>query len=114
MPTPTGKVRRFGRIIRVRPEREEEYIRYHAAVWPGVLKTIKDCSIRNYSIFLRDHLLFAYFEYTGDDYQADMAKMAADPKTQEWWNITDAMQEPVETRKPGEWWAEMDEVFHID
>ena len=81
----SGKVRRFGRVIRVRPEREEEYIRHHAAVWPGVLKTIQRCNIRNYSIFLKDHTLFAYFEYTGDDFEADMAKMAADPKTQEWW-----------------------------
>ena len=43
-----------------------------------------------------------------------MAKMAADPKTQEWWDIMMPMQEPRSTRKEGEWWAEMEEVFHLD
>ena len=109
-----GKVRRYGRIIGLKPEAYEEYVRYHAAVWPGVLKTIADCSIRNYTIFFRDNILFAYFEYTGDDFAADMARMAADPVTQEWWKIMDPMQHPVETARPGERWSEMDEVFHTD
>jgi L-rhamnose mutarotase len=34
--------------------------------------------------------------------------------TQKWWEIMDPMQEPVETREEGEWWAEMEEVFHTD
>ena len=49
-----------------------------------------------------------------DDFEADMAKMAADPKTLEWWDIMMPMQEPLETRAEGEWWADMDEVFHTD
>ncbi len=43
-----------------------------------------------------------------------MAKMAADPKTQEWWSVCIPMQEGLPTRKAGEWWATMDEVFHTD
>jgi len=105
---------RHGQLIRVRPERLEEYKRYHAAVWPEVLATIRDCNIRNYSIFYKDGLLFAYFEYVGQDFAADMRKMAADPKTQEWWSVMQPMQEPLETRAPGEWWAEMEEVFHTE
>ena len=62
----------------------------------------------------KDDTLFAYFEYVGQDFDADMAKMAADPKTQEWWAIMGPMQEPVSTRKEGEWWANMQEVFHTD
>lgn len=62
----------------------------------------------------KDGYLFSYFEYTGGDFGADMAKMAAHPKTQEWWAIMKPMQEPLETRKDGEWWAEMEEVFHLD
>ncbi|MEW5974385.1 MAG: L-rhamnose mutarotase [Acidobacteriota bacterium] len=107
-------MRRFGQIIRVRPEFEEEYIRYHRQVWPEVLQTIRDCNIRNYTIFLKDHLLYAYFEYDGSDFEADMKKMAADPKTQEWWRITQPMQDPIPTRGSGEWWAQMEEVFHTD
>jgi L-rhamnose mutarotase len=63
---------------------------------------------------LKDDFLFAYFEYHGTDYAADMANMAADAKTQEWWAIMMPMQKPLETRASGEWWANMDEVFHCD
>jgi L-rhamnose mutarotase len=105
---------RYGSVIRVRPEAEERYKTYHRAVWPDVLKTISACNIRNYSIFLKDGFLFGYFEYHGTDYQADMKKMAADPRTQEWWSIMMPMQDPLPTRQPEEWWASMEEVFHHD
>jgi L-rhamnose mutarotase len=107
-------MKRYGMLIRVKPERMEEYKLIHARVWPEVLSMIMKCNIRNYSIFEKDGLLFAYYEYVGSDYQADMAKMAADPKTQEWWKITDPMQVPLESRQEGEWWARMEEVFHTD
>ena len=105
---------RHGQVIRVKPGKLEEYKAYHASVWPGVLDMIRQCNIRNYSIYFKDGYLFAYFEYVGDDFDADMAKMAADPKTQEWWDIMEPMQEPLKTRAEGEWWAEMEEVFHTD
>ncbi len=109
-------MQRMGQVIRVRPERADDYIRYHAAVWPKVLEKITECNIRNYSIFIKqpEHLLFAYFEYHGTDYEADMEKMAADPITQEWWAQNKPCHDPLETRKAGEWWASMDEIFHAD
>ncbi len=107
-------MQRLGSVIRVKPEKLEEYTRYHAAVWPEILAMISACNIRNYSIYHKDGYLFSYFEYVGDDFAADMAKMAADPKTQEWWDVMKPMQEPLDTRAEGEWWAEMEEVFHLD
>jgi len=107
-------MKRYGTVIKVRPEKLEEYKRLHAAVWPGVLDMIKQCNLRNYSIYYKDGFLFSYCEYTGEDYQADMAKMAADPTTQKWWDLTAPCQEPLETRGEDEWWAEMEEVFHLD
>ena len=107
-------MKRFGQIIGVDPEQFEKYREYHAAVWPEVLEMITACNIRNYSIFHKDNLLFAYMEYTGDDFDADMAKMAADPKTQEWWKVVMPMQKPLSSRDDGEWWANMKEVFHLD
>ena len=107
-------MKRYGQIIGVDPQQFESYKEYHAAVWPDVLKMITECNIRNYSIFHKDGLLFAYFEYHGEDFAADMAKMAADPTTQKWWEIMEPMQRPVENRKEGEWWANMEEVFHLD
>jgi L-rhamnose mutarotase len=107
-------MRRYGQIIGVKPEDIERYKEYHAEVWPEVLDMIRKCNIRNYTIFLKDFTLFAYFEYIGTDYAADMHKMAEDPKTQEWWSIMEPMQVPVPARKKGEWWADMEEVFHTD
>ena len=112
-------MKRYGSIIGVKPEKLDEYKRLHAAAWPGVLRMIHDCHIRNYSIYFRRmpdgaHYLFSYFEYHGNDFSSDMKKMAADPKTQAWWKITDPCQEPLDSRKEGEWWASMEEVFHVD
>ena len=107
-------MQRYGQLIRVKPERFAEYKAYHARVWPEVLETIRRCHIHNYSIFHWQGLLFACFEYHGTDYAADMAKMAADPKTQEWWTIMNPMQEPIPGRAEGDWWAKMEEVFYTD
>jgi L-rhamnose mutarotase len=105
---------RYGSVIKVKAGKLEEYKRLHAAVWAGVAKMITECNIRNYSIYHKDSFLFSYFEYVGDDYVADMAKMAADPDTRKWWEICMPCQEPLETRAEGEWWAVMEEVFHQD
>ena len=91
-------MRRFGQLIGVRADAIEEYERLHAAPWPGVLDRIRRSNIRNYSIFREGTQLFAYFEYVGEDFEADMAAMAADPETQRWWALTDAMQEPLADR----------------
>ena len=109
-------MKRYGMVLGLRPEKRDEYIRLHAAVWPEVLQTITACNIRNYSIFFKEgeDLLFAYYEYHGTDYAADMARMAADPVTQKWWEVCMPCQHPLATRKDGEWWAEMPEVFHTD
>ncbi len=105
---------RYGNVIALKPEKEAEYRDLHAAVWPTVLTRISECNIKNYSIFLNYGLLFAYFEYHGEDFAADSAKMAADPHTQAWWKLTDPCQRPVENANDGEWWVRMEEVFHTD
>ena len=112
-------MKRYGMVIGLKPEMIAEYRKLHAAVWPDVLKMIADCNIRNYSIYLRrlpdgKHYLFSYFEYTGADFAADMAKMAADPTTQKWWDVCMPYQEPLPDRAESEWWADMEEVFHCD
>jgi len=107
-------MKRYGTVIKVRPEKFRQYKRLHAAVWPDVLKKIAECNIRNYSIYHKDGYLFSYFEYVGDDFDADMARMAADETTRKWWAVCKPCQRPLQTRAPGEWWAGMEEVFHCD
>jgi len=107
-------MKRVAAVIRLRPEQEQTYRELHAAAWPGVLATLRAAHITNYSIFLRDGTLFSYLEYTGDDYAADTARIAADPETQRWWKLTDPCQQPLDTADAGEWWAPAEEVFHAD
>lgn len=109
-------MKRYGALIGLRAEAVAEYKRLHAAVWPDVLRQIEQSHIRNYSIFLREpeNVLFAYYEYHGTDHDADMARMAADRRTQEWWAVCGPLQKPLDTRMTGEWWAGMEEVFHAE
>lgn len=107
-------MKRVGQVVKLRPELEEKYKALHANPWPEINAKIKDCNIQNYSIYLRDGFLFSYFEYVGTDYTADMAKMAADPRTQDWWAECNPCQQPIETAADGEIWADMEEVYHLD
>ena len=110
---------RYGSVIGLKEEKIEEYKKLHSAVWPGVLEMIKKCNIQNYSIYCRKlpdgkYYLFSYLEYIGHDFAADMAKMARDPETQKWWAVCNPCQEPLPDRAKGEWWAQMEEVFHLE
>ena len=107
-------MKRYGQVLKLRPEHRDEYVRQHAQVWPGVLEQIHRSNIRNYSIYLRDGILFAYFEYVGSDFAADMRAMAADAETRRWWALMEPMQEKWPSAMEQEWWADMPEVFHVD
>lgn len=107
-------MQRYAQIIKLKPNKIDEYKKLHAAIWSEVKKMITECNIRNYSIYLKDEFLFSYYEYIGSDYDMDMKKMAADPITQKWWELCDPCQEPLETRNEGEWWTKMEEIFHQD
>jgi len=107
-------VRRIASVVRLRPEKADEYRRLHAAVWPEVLAALKRAHIENYSIYEHDGLLFSYLEYTGSDLEADMATVAADEATQRWWQLTDPCQEAVTPRPGRDLWSPVEEVFHLD
>ena len=107
-------MKRFASVIGLRPEGAAEYERLHANAWPGVLDRISASNIRNYSIYRYGDLLFSYFEYHGDDFDGDMAAMAADPLTQEWWDACKPLQQPLDDRAEGEWWKDIPEIFHHD
>ena len=109
-------MRRIGQTIHLKPEMTQEYKRLHVKICPEIDHAIRESGITNYSIYLKDGVMFAYFQYTGpdDEFEARMDKLAKAPRMQEWWGITKAMQIPLSARKPGEWWADMEEVFHQD
>lgn len=121
-PTVTyGTTKRYAMSINVRPEKLAYYKQLHADPWPSVLQALVRANIHNYSIHLieirpGEHTLFGYFEYTGDNFDADMAELADNPEVQRWWAETGPCQSaiPITQSKQGEnpEWAMMEEVFY--
>lgn len=110
-------VKRYGMITGVKPEKLAYYKALHAQPWPPVMAKIKECHIQNYSIYLQKieerYFLFSYFEYTGNNFDADMKMMAADTATQRWWRETAPCQLPLpEALASHQVWTSMEEVFH--
>ena len=106
------EIKRIGMVIGIKPDMVEEYKRLHSDSNPGVRDLLNKYHIHDLSIFLQeiDGKLyeFGYYEYTGDDFEGDMAKLAAEPRNIEWLKICDPMQIPL----PGlEGWAEMERVY---
>ena len=97
-------MQRKGMIIGLNADKVEDYKRLHAAVWPEVLAKISDCNITQLLDLPEGagepdvHLLRVS---RARDYAADMAKMAADPKTQEWWAVCMPCQEPLDNPERG-------------
>jgi L-rhamnose mutarotase len=109
---------RHGSIIGIPEQSILAYTQMHAAVWPGVLAALEKANIRNYSICLGqikpgEYLLFSYFEYVGDDFDADMTRMG-DKVTKVWWTYTDPLQKRLPGTPEGQQWKTMEEVFHTD
>lgn len=109
-------MQRMGMVIGLRPDKIATYKALHAAPWPEMDAALSAANIRNYSIYLREpeNLLFGYWEYTGTDFAADMAALAALPITRRWIALTDACQLPLASATPGEWWSFLPEVYHLD
>jgi L-rhamnose mutarotase len=107
-------IERHALIVGIEPSRREEYLGLHAEVWPQVEATLSACNVTNYTIFVRGDVLVAYYEYTGTDHDADMARIGEDPVTREWWTHTDPCQVPLFADQPaGERWAPLAEVWHL-
>jgi L-rhamnose mutarotase len=114
----TKPPKRYCWVTGLNPEKAQYYEELHANPWPGVSRMIRQCNIRNYSIHKRQIgeklYLFSYLEYIGDDFEADMKKMAADPETQRWWKETDPCQLPLpDAAAEGGMWSDTQEVFYL-
>jgi L-rhamnose mutarotase len=112
------KPQRHTLAVELKPEKEGYYRELHASVWPSILERLAASHIHNYSISIAPlggrRYLIAYFEYWGDNFEADSAAIAADPETCRWWLETDPCQTPLEGREPGKHWLQLEEVFYFD
>jgi len=109
------KPKRVGMVVGVKPEMLERYKELHADSNPGVRDLLEKYHLRNFSIFLHEIegklYEFGYYEYTGDDFEGDMARLAAEPRNQAWLEECHPCQTPL----PGESsWAEMEMIYHND
>jgi len=105
---------RVGMVIGIKPDRISAYEALHAASNPGVRDLLAKYHMHNFSIYIHQlsdgkFYLFGYYEYTGTNYKEDMAKLAAEPRNQQWLSVTDPMQIPLSGEKS---WAMMNEIYH--
>jgi len=110
----SSHVKRVGMVIGIKPDKISAYETLHAASNAGVRDLLTKYHMHNFSIFIHQlddgkYYLFGYYEYTGTDYDADMAKLSAEPRNQKWLSVTDPMQAPLRGEKS---WAKMQEVYH--
>jgi L-rhamnose mutarotase len=115
-PQPAPK--RIAWVTGLKPEKAAYYRDLHAHPWPAVNRKLKECHIQNFSIHEKEiegkQYLFAYLEYAGQDFDADMAKIAADPETQRWWKETDPCQSPLpDAGAKGKIWSDTEEVYFL-
>jgi L-rhamnose mutarotase len=100
-------------VIRLKPECVAEYRRLHADSNPGVRDLLARYHLQNFSIFLQrigsEWFEFGYYEYTGDNFERDMAALAAEPRNQAWLEICNPMQLPLNGARG---WMEMECVYY--
>lgn len=107
-------VQRIGIVIGIKPDRISAYEALHSASNTGVRDLLNKYHIHNFSIFIHQladnrYYLFGYYEYTGRDYKADMERLAAEPRNQQWLSMTDPMQAPLLGERS---WSVMREVYN--
>jgi L-rhamnose mutarotase len=108
--------KRVGMVIGIKPEAIEEYKRLHADDNPGVRDLLKEANFANFSIFIHqfddgNYYLFGYYEYTGENFDQDMADLAKKERNIEWLKVCDPMQIPFEGQSS---WSEMEQVYYLD
>ena len=107
-------IQRYGMAVRLKDEKRQYYIDNHANVWPEVLEELKKINVQNYSIFLKEDFMFGYLEYTGNDFDGDMAKMQQIPIVEKWTKLMIDCFNPFPNNENNNSWVMMDEIFHLD
>ena len=113
------RIQRHAWVTGLKPAKADAYRKLHANPWPEVNARLTECHIHNFSIYEREIngklYLFAYLEYTGSNFDADMKKLGADPATQRWWKETDPCQSPLpDALAKGKIWADTKPLYHLD
>jgi L-rhamnose mutarotase len=100
---------RAGFVLRVRPDRIDEYVEAHSSVWPEMRNALRVAGIRNYTIFRAGTQVFGYFE--ADDLDAAERYLAAQEVCTRWQN---EMAELLEERVPDGGPPALEQIFRLD
>ena len=92
----------------------EAYVAHHRAVWPEVLKSLRDAGIADLEVHLLGRRLVMIVETDGDVREAFARHMASHPRVAEWEALMKSLQEPAPGAPAGAWWAEMQPVFKLN
>ena len=102
---------RYCLLGHVDPARIDEYREVHRAVWPELLRVLRDAGWRNYSLFLRDDgLLIGYVE--ADDLDAAQERVARTEVNARWQAEMSALFRSEGA--PDEAWERIPEVFNLE
>jgi L-rhamnose mutarotase len=96
-------------VLQVRPEKIDEYVEAHLAVWPDMLQALREAGIQNYSIFRDGNRVFGYFE--SDDLDRAASYLAEQEVCTRWQN---AMADLLEERVPDAGPPALEEIFRLD
>jgi len=107
-------MKRVGFLLKVKPEKIQEYKARHQVVWPEMLTALRRAGWRNYSLYLReDGLLFGYFE-TPESFQAALDGMAKEEVNARWQEYMAPFFENLTGAHADQSMVELEEVFHLD
>jgi L-rhamnose mutarotase len=107
------EMKRIGMVIKIDSSRIKEYMALHADSNPGIRDLLEKYNLKNFSIFMTrledgNYYEFGYYEYTGSNYEADMAALDAEPRNKEWLKLCDPMQIPLKGETS---WKKMVQIF---
>ncbi len=107
-------MKRIAFLLKVKPDKIEEYKKFHQAVWPEMLAALRRAGWHNYSLFMRDDgLLFGYFE-TPESLAAALAGMAKEEVNTRWQEFMAPFFEGLGGAHADQGMIELEEVFHLD
>jgi L-rhamnose mutarotase len=107
-------MKRVGFLLKVRPERIEEYKQHHVNVWPEMQAALRRNGWHNYSLFMRpDGALFGYVEVP-DTFQAALDGMAQEEINAKWQDFMAPFFESVDGTHADKMMEELEQVFYLE
>lgn len=103
---------RYAFKLRIKADAIEEYDREHQRVWPELLAKLKAVGISDYSIFRRGQDLVLCLKVA--DFEKAWDQLDRDPVNIKWQEFMGRLFEPVPDKQPGERFAMLQEVFHLE